>query len=81
MSRSSISEMELFHVAGSLANCLDPFAGPYVSDRVEFSVCSVKKMFRSELGPQILQQCSAACAGQTVFSPLTFWLMLIDQTH
>lgn len=80
MSCSSSCKMELFQVADSLANCLDLFAGPYVSVRVVFSVYSVKKMFRSESGPQLTQQHSAACAGQAVFS-LTFWLMLIDQTH
>lgn len=80
MSPSSICKMELFQVADSLANCLDPFAGPYVSLRVVFSFYSVKKMFRSEPGPQLLQQCGAACEGQTLFSPLTFGLMLIDQT-
>lgn len=81
MSPSSICEMELFQVADSLANCLHPFAGPYVSIRVVFSVYSVKKMFRSEPGPQLPQQHSAACDQQTVFSPHTFWLMLIDETH
>lgn len=81
MSPSSICKMELFQVADSLANCLDSFAEPYVSVRVVFSVYSVKKMFRSEPSPQLSQQPSAACEQQSVFSPLTFWLMLIDQTH
>lgn len=71
MSPPSICEMELFQVADSMANCLDPFAVPYVSVRVVFSVSSVKKVFRSEPGPQLPQQHSAACEGQTVFSLLT----------
>lgn len=81
MSPSNICKMELFQVADSLANCLDPFAGPYVSVRVVFSFYSVRKMFRSEPGPQLLQQHSTACEGQTLFSPLKFGLMLIDQTY
>ena len=77
MSLSSICQMELFQVAGSLANCLNPFAGPYVSVRVVLPFQSVQKMFRSEPGPQE----SAVCEGQSVFPSVTFWLMFIHETH